>query len=69
MSTQKFGAGIWHFATYVDRYATDGYGPPRSLIEMIDLGYMHYVLQWLGPLGGVLFRRGMYKRYYVSAKR
>lgn len=37
MSNQKFGAGIWHFATYVDRYATDGYGPPRSLIEMIDL--------------------------------
>ena len=22
---QKFGAGIWHFATYVDRYNTDGY--------------------------------------------
>ncbi len=37
MSKQKYGAGIWHFATYVDRYATDGYGPPRSLIEMIDL--------------------------------
>ncbi|MES1974005.1 MAG: TIM barrel protein [Pseudomonadota bacterium] len=37
MSTQKYGAGIWHFATYVDRYATDGYGPPRTLIEMIDL--------------------------------
>jgi xylose isomerase len=37
MSNQKYGAGIWHFATYVDRYATDGYGPPRSLIEMIDL--------------------------------
>ncbi|MEP1445254.1 MAG: TIM barrel protein [Paraglaciecola sp.] len=36
-STQKFGAGIWHFATYVDRYATDGYGPPKSLLEMIDL--------------------------------
>ena len=35
-----------------------------NLIEMIDLGYMHYVLQWLGPLGGVLFRRGMYRRYY-----
>ena len=34
---QKFGAGIWHFATYVDRYATDGYGPARSLVEMIDL--------------------------------
>lgn len=36
-SNLKFGAGIWHFATYVDRYATDGYGPPRSLLEMIDL--------------------------------
>ena len=35
--TQKYGAGIWHFATYVDRYATDGYGPPRTLLEMIDL--------------------------------
>lgn len=35
-----------------------------NLIEMIDLGYMHYVLQWLGPLGGWLFRRGMYKQYY-----
>lgn len=37
MGEQKFGAGIWHFATYVDRYATDGYGPARSLIEMIDM--------------------------------
>ncbi|MBB3360012.1 MULTISPECIES: sugar phosphate isomerase/epimerase [unclassified Novosphingobium] len=37
MSKLTFGAGIWHFATYVDRYATDGYGPPRDLIEMIDL--------------------------------
>ena len=36
-STQRFGAGIWHFATYVDRYATDGYGEPRSIIDAIDL--------------------------------
>ena len=35
-----------------------------NLIEMIDLGRMHYVLQWLGPLGGVLFRRGRYSQYY-----
>ena len=34
---QKFGAGIWHFATYVDRYATDGYGDPRSVIDAIDI--------------------------------
>ncbi|MET0372701.1 MAG: TIM barrel protein [Rhizorhabdus sp.] len=37
MSTQRYGAGIWHFATYVDRYATDGYGPPRTLLDMIDM--------------------------------
>jgi xylose isomerase len=35
--TQRFGAGIWHFATYVDRYATDGYGEPRSVIDAIEL--------------------------------
>lgn len=35
-----------------------------NLIELMDLGYMHYVLRWLGPLGGVLFRRGMYRQYY-----
>ena len=35
-----------------------------NLIEMMDLGYMHHVLNWLGPLGGWLFRRGMYKQYY-----
>jgi catechol 2,3-dioxygenase-like lactoylglutathione lyase family enzyme len=35
-----------------------------NLIELMDLGYMYYVLGWLGPLGGWLFRRGMYKRYY-----
>ena len=35
-----------------------------NLIEMMDLGYMHYVLQWLGPLGGWIFRKGMYRKYY-----
>ena len=35
-----------------------------NLIELMDLGYMHHVLDWLGPLGGWLFRRGMYKHYY-----
>jgi xylose isomerase len=36
MGKPRFGAGIWHFATYVDRYATDGYGPPVTLLEAID---------------------------------
>src|SRR5689334_18100952 len=34
---QRFGAGIWHFATYVDRYATDGYGEPRTIVDAIKL--------------------------------
>ena len=45
------------FARYVD----------GNLIELMDLGYMHLVLQWLGPLGGWLFRHGMYKQYYDGA--
>jgi hypothetical protein len=32
---------------------------------MMDLGHMYYVLGWLGPLGGWLFRRGRYKDYYT----
>jgi catechol 2,3-dioxygenase-like lactoylglutathione lyase family enzyme len=35
-----------------------------NLIEMMDLGIMYYVLGWLGPLGGRLFRRGRYQEYY-----
>jgi catechol 2,3-dioxygenase-like lactoylglutathione lyase family enzyme len=35
-----------------------------NLIELIDLRGMHYVVQWLGPLGGLLFRRGRYRQYY-----
>ena len=38
-----------------------------NLIELMDLGYMYYVLGWLGPLGGWLFRRRMYKQYYQSS--
>ena len=35
-----------------------------NLIEITDLGYMYHVLNWLGPLGGWIFRRGMYAKYY-----
>ncbi|MDR1824706.1 MAG: sugar phosphate isomerase/epimerase [Bifidobacteriaceae bacterium] len=38
MSTQPtFGAGLWHFASYLDRYAVDGYGPARTTLENIAL--------------------------------
>src|SRR4051794_1210535 len=47
MASPRFGAGIWHFATYVDRYATDGYGEPVTLLESIDhagaVGDLSYV--------------------------
>ena len=38
--------------------------PDGNLIELTDLRHMYYVLGWLGPLGGLLFRRGMYRKYY-----
>lgn len=38
MTTQepRYGAGLWHFGQFRDRYATDGYGPPVSTLEAID---------------------------------
>ena len=42
-----FGAGIWHFATYKDRYATDGYGPPVGLLEQIDGPAPSATCRWL----------------------
>lgn len=42
--------------------------PDGNLIELMDLGYMYHVLNWLGPLGGWLFRRGMYKKYYEASR-
>ena len=37
-----------------------------NLIELMDLGYKYHVLKWLGPLGGWLFRKKMYKQYYLN---
>jgi catechol 2,3-dioxygenase-like lactoylglutathione lyase family enzyme len=38
--------------------------PDGNLIELIDNKHMRPVLRWLGPLGGVVFRRTLYRRYY-----
>lgn len=35
-----------------------------NLVELIDQRKMYFVIKWLGALGGVVFRRGMYKKYY-----
>ncbi len=32
----RFGAGIWLFGQFVDRYATDAYGEPVSTLEAIE---------------------------------
>jgi hypothetical protein len=36
MASPEFGAGIWLFGQFVDRYASDAYGPPVSTLEAID---------------------------------
>jgi xylose isomerase len=36
MYNPEFGAGIWMFQQFVDRYATDAYGPPVGTLEAIE---------------------------------
>lgn len=47
MSSPIFGAGLWNFASYVDRYATDGYAEPVSTLDQIrlagEVGDLSYV--------------------------
>lgn len=38
--------------------------PDGNLIELIDNKHMRPILRWLGPLGGWVFRRTMYKKWY-----
>ncbi len=38
--------------------------PDGNLIELIDNKHMRAVLKWLGPLGGRLFRKTLYRKYY-----
>ncbi len=33
----EFGAGLWMFQQFIDRYATDAYGPPVGTLEAIEL--------------------------------
>ncbi len=35
MAAQQYGAGIWLFGQFVDRYASDAYGPPVTTVEAI----------------------------------
>ena len=33
---REYGAGIWLFGQFVDRYASDAYGPPVTTVEAIE---------------------------------
>jgi xylose isomerase len=34
---REYGAGIWLFGQFVDRYASDGYGPPVTTVQALVL--------------------------------
>lgn len=36
ITKDQLGAGLWVFGRFLDRYATDAYGPPVSTLEAID---------------------------------
>src|SRR6478609_9496311 len=36
MQNYEFGAGLWMFQQFVDRYATDAYGPPVDTLQAIE---------------------------------
>ena len=36
MQNYEFGAGLWMFQQFIDRYATDAYGPPVNTLEAIE---------------------------------
>jgi xylose isomerase len=36
MSGQEYGAGLWLFGQFVDRYASDAYGPPVTTVQAIE---------------------------------
>lgn len=36
MADYEFGAGLWLFQQFIDRYATDAYGPAVGTLEAID---------------------------------
>jgi xylose isomerase len=36
MANYEFGSGLWMFQQFIDRYATDAYGPPVSTLQAIE---------------------------------
>ena len=44
---REYGAGIWLFGQFVDRYASDAYGPPVSTVQAIEKAATVPGLKWL----------------------
>ncbi|CAN5679523.1 TIM barrel protein [soil metagenome] len=44
---REYGAGIWLFGQFVDRYASDAYGPPVTTVEAIEKAASVDGLRWL----------------------
>jgi xylose isomerase len=44
---REYGAGIWLFGRFVDRYASDGYGPSVTSVEAIERAARVPGLTWL----------------------
>jgi xylose isomerase len=44
---REYGAGLWLFGQFVDRYASDAYGPPVSTIEAIERAATVDGVRWL----------------------
>ncbi len=47
MNQPEFGAGLWNFATYKDRYAVDGYGDARSTLDQLALAAATDDIRWV----------------------
>jgi len=43
----EYGAGIWLFGQFVDRYASDAYGPPVTSVQAIEKAATVPGLKWL----------------------
>jgi len=43
----EYGAGIWLFGQFVDRYASDAYGPPVTTVQAIEKAATVPGLKWL----------------------
>jgi xylose isomerase len=44
---REYGAGIWLFGQFVDRYASDAYGPPVTSVEAIERAAAVPGIRWL----------------------